>query len=280
MPASFYNTGHYGDIFVSRSFIKDIIQKKPDNYCYIHNYKKNYLFNDIDIRELNRTEIEAIRLIVKNEYCFYTWYAAHEHKYFKDTGCTIQTLYKLFKDVYDALGIQIDSIENYIPAVNFEKYNLTNYTRNKNTVLVCTNVPLSGQSSENSMDYLVNRLAERFPEKLFLITNRINGIKEKENVFYTENILKENNLIELSWLSKQCSSIIGRSSGPYTFSLLKENLDDGVNYFEIVYSYPIGDFTLSNFGLSQIGYNNFHNICARSSWDDIYDFIADRHDKL
>lgn len=280
MPVTFQNDLHYGDLFVSRSFIKDIIQKRPDDYFYVHKHRTNYLFNDLNIKELTLDAAKSQGLMDDEKFCFPTWYAAFNHKYFKDTGCTIQTLYKLFCDVYSTLGISIDPIENYIPTIDFSKYNLDKHKRNKDTVLVCTNMPLSGQSSSNSMEYLVNRLADNFPNKIFLVTNKIDGIKEKQNIFYTENVLKENNLIEIAWLSTQCSSVIGRSSGPYTFSLLKENMNDSVNYFEIVYSYPIGDFTMCNFGLKQLGYSNFYNVCARSSWDDVFYFIEEHNDKL
>lgn len=271
MSILFYNTRHFGDCFVSRSFIADVVNKVNDKVYYAHGHKKNYLFNDI-----NLTEIEPNQDISSYNFIFDTWYATENHKYFEKTGCTLQTLYKIFFDVYQKLGIQIEPINEYIPSIDYKIYGLNEEERNKNSVLVCTNKPLSSQSNSDDMGYFVNEISKRLPEKLFFITNDVPGIETRENVFYTKDILKNNNLIELSWFSTQCSSVIGRSSGPYTFSLTKKNLEEGLKFFEITYSHPEGDFTNCNFGLHNLGYKNFYNMCARCSWTEILEFM-DKH---
>lgn len=275
MSITFTNTAHYGDLFVSRSFIKDISNKIKEDIYYIHKYNKNYLFNDINLKE-----IQFGQQPIDNKFIFETWYATKNHKYYDKSGCTIQTLYKLFKDVYEELNIKLDNIEKYVPNIDYSKYNFPKEKRNKDTILICTNTPLSGQSNTNDMGYLVNKLSEQMPNKLFFVTNEVANLQKRNNVFYTKDVLKTNNLIELSWFSTQCSSIIGRSSGPYTFSLTKENLEEGLNFFEITYSSPEGDFNLCNFGLPKLGYNNFYNICARCSWDETFNFMEKYHDNL
>ena len=273
----FYNRAHYGDLFVSRSFIKDICNTLTDNkYRYIHKYHSNYLFNDI---KLNESKLDN-NLDLTCDYFIDTWYDAHNSKYYKETGCTLQTLYKLFTEAYQELQIPIKNIRHYIPEIDFNFYNLKQEKRNKDTVLICNNTPLSGQSSTEDMTDFIEKLAVVMPNKTFLITNDTLKPLNYKNVFYTKNILKENNLIELSWLSTQCSSVIGRSSGPYTFCLTKTNLEQELKFFEIVYSDPEVNFKNSNFGLDNLNYNNFYNICAKNTWDEILLFLEKYHDNL
>jgi hypothetical protein len=275
MSILFYNTKHYGDCFVSRSFIKDFVNKTNEKVYYAHNHKKNYLFNDINLIEVDTTvDISPYKFI------FDTWYATENHKYFDKTGCTLQTLYKIFLDVYNKLGIPLSNISDYIPTIDYSKYGMNDCERNKNSVLVCTNKPLSSQSNSDDMSFFVNEMAKKMPEKTFFVTNDITNLEKRNNVFYTKDVLKENTLIELSWFSTQCSSIIGRSSGPYTFSLTKKNLDEGLKFFEITYSDVDTDFQNCNFGLHTIGYNNFCNICARCNWKDIVSFMEKHRDNL
>ena len=126
---------------------------------------------------------------------------------------------------------------------------------------------------------VIQSIASFFPEKIFFVTNDTDQEIKLPNVFYTKNILKENNLIELSWLSTQCSSIIGRASGPYTYSFVKKNLNDRIHFFEIAYNEE-NNFEKLNFGLTQLGYNNFTNLDASKSWDEIIEQIKLNSEKL
>ncbi len=273
-----HNLAHNGDLFVSRSFVRDLCEKLNGNVIYLHKYDPNYLFNDISLKEF---KTQAFPIDDNEKRVYSTWYAAKNHRYMEGTGCTIQTLYKLFSEIYFNLGLPINSIQSYIPSINFEKYGYRFIERKPNTVLVCTNTPLSGQSSISDLGYLVNFLSKEFPNKIFYVTNKLSSIENRSNVIFTESILKTNNLIELSWFSTHCSSIIGRSSGPYTFSLLNKNLEDKVTFFEILYTQPEGNFDQFNFGLQKLGYNqNFINICARNSDETILNIISKNNDRL
>jgi hypothetical protein len=47
----FFNNYHNGDIFVSRSFIKDIISKLPNNQYYYAHRNKKYLLKDLNLKD-------------------------------------------------------------------------------------------------------------------------------------------------------------------------------------------------------------------------------------
>jgi hypothetical protein len=266
----FYNICNNGDIFVSRSFVKDIISKLPNNEYYYAHKNKKYLLKDLNLKEIELIEHLKVSSIPK---LIDTWYASNNKKYYD--GCTIQTLYSLFKDVYNDLSINIEDILSYLPEIDYLKYGLSdNEKRNKNTILICNNKPLSGQSSQGDMSWFVQNIASFFPEKIFFVTNDTDQEIKLPNVFYTKNILKENNLIEVSWLSTQCSSIIGRASGPYTYSLVKKNINDKIHFFEIAYKdEKTNNFEKLNFGLPELGYTNFTNLDASKSWEDVLEGI-------
>ena len=65
-----------------------------------------------------------------------------------------------------------------------------------------------------------------------------------------------------------------------TFCLTKTNLEQELKFFEIVYSDPEVNFKNSNFGLDNLNYNNFYNICAKNTWDEILLFLEKYHDNL
>jgi len=273
----FTNFAHYGDLFVSRSFIKDIILKLPEHdYYYIHNYKLNYIFNDLKIKECNLVnELPTIH------YVFDTWYTANNQKYFQDTKCSLQTLYKLFQDVYQTLGISLEPIQEYIPTIDFSFYSLIKKERKNKSILICNNVPQSGQSSTSDMTDFIEKFSSNYKDVTFFITNETSKDLVSPNIVYTKNILKKNDLIEISWLSTQCSTILGRTSGPYTYSILKENLNDNVKYIEIYNkNYEDINHDYENFGLPKLNYNNFLTIDSNLSWDKILQTINENVEEI
>lgn len=262
-----HNLANNGDLFVSRSFVRDLCEKLNGNVIYLHKYDPNYLFNDISLKEF---KTQAFPIDDNEKRVYSTWYAAKNRRYMEGTGCTIQTLYKLFSEMYFNLGLPINSIQSYIPSINFEKYQFKSNKRNTQNVLICNNIPLSGQSSTDDMSLFIEQLARSCPKKIFFVTNETKKHLNYPNIIYTKNILKTNNLIEISCFSKECSYIIGRASGPYTFSFIKENFDDGVKFFEIAYPNHMGEnFNLANFGLQKLGYNNFLNLNCEEPLENI-----------
>jgi hypothetical protein len=137
------------------------------------------------------------------------------------------------KELYTKLSIfdNLKGIENYIPSIDYTKFNLKSFNedklKNKKNVLFCNNFVNSRQSENFSFSEIINNLGEKFKDINFIITNYESGIIIKENVFYTTDIITGFNnfdLNEISYLSTKCDVIIGRSSGPYSFSIVKENI--------------------------------------------------------
>ena len=76
-----------------------------------------------------------------------------------------------------------------------------------------------------SFNNYIIEISKKLPNYLFILTEPIN--------FYSENIITTNlitntlpDLVHIGHISKYCDVIIGRSSGPYCFSQIYDNLED------------------------------------------------------
>jgi hypothetical protein len=92
-------------------------------------------------------------------------------------------------------------------------------------VLICNNNSLSGQSNNLNLDYLIDQVSELYPDITFYVTDKMSV--NKSNVIFTSDITNAlPDLLEISYISTKCNIIIGRGSGPYSFSILFENIKD------------------------------------------------------
>jgi len=116
--------------------------------------------------------------------------------------------------------------DNYIEDINV---NLKGIKR----VLVSNGPALSGQSSFGDFYNIVNILSEKYKNVDFICTQRL-GI-EKENIFYTDDILScsdnSDNILEIVKFSESCDLIVGKNSGPHGMSHTKKNAGDKYKTF-------------------------------------------------
>jgi hypothetical protein len=230
-----YNYFHNGDLFYSRILIEML--KDYFNINYYHNLKP-HLFYDLD----NVNEIIGIPITYDIHNIDFqnkkinTWIGQRGMKYVNNVnvGCTFENHFYLAKEICENLGITIDSPENYLPSINFEKIKnketidtlLTDLKKRfKNIVLISNGDVNSGQSLNFNFKTIIDLLSKENPEILFLITKPEFNISE--NVINVSDITKIlPDLVEISYVSLFCDIIIGRASGPYCFSQNKENLMD------------------------------------------------------
>lgn len=233
----FYNFWHNGDIHVSRSFVRYIVENVPaKNYFYCH-LNSPKLIQDISKLKHKPFDLpEEFRwkgwyLDDKTLYCN-TWYNAYEQQEFK--GCTIQTLFNIFRRGlketinFDLPGEPID----YLPEIDgfcythepiTEFLNKIDYER---SVLISNCDVLSGQSHNFDFNPIINYFSDIYPSISFIVTN-MNGDKiNRKNVYYFQDVIKVNgcDLNEIALLSNFIPIIIGRNSGPQTFTFLKRNV--------------------------------------------------------
>ena len=243
MSIMFYNYFHNGDLIYSKSFVKEIIESIPVDFFYAH-YKNTKIFQDLNLTQINPTSIPQIlngkereKITIINDHNLVlvnTWIGAYLTP---EDECTLNFNYKLYGSVYTELnkiyGLNLrlkKDKKEYFPTVDFNKINrtkvdefLTNYTNKK--ILICNGPALSNQCFYNGdMKDLVIRLANTYTNIIFICTQKFNtNIK---NIIFTDDINNriDFDLTEISYLSTFCDIIVGRNSGPYAFSELKENI--------------------------------------------------------
>lgn len=249
MDIYFYNQTGNGDVFYSREFIKDIKNKIGDSHYYIH--KKDFsILKDIDIKQIKMDELYSIpdqtkMLFKKDDNLYINTWVGNLMRENEQLNVNLSTNYLLFYIIYETLGIKMEQKDFYIPKINFERIDKTNIdnffkTLNKKAILVCNGNVLSFQSENFNFDIIINEISYLFKDILFIMTNDTK--LSKSNVIKVSDILGYdiNNLLEISYISTKTDIIIGRCSGSFCFSHIKENMENHNKKF-ISINYHKGD---------------------------------------
>jgi len=241
----FYNNFHNGDIHYSRTFVKDIMNKLGDNdYCYLHNCDPSILK---DIKKLKHNNsfisfdnwnlisdypIKHNSQIIRTDDNFFinTWVGQKDMSYIhtdKDISCSLYAHYNLYKDIYNELSIPIEDIEYYIPEIDFNNINKSSIDKfisnNKyeKIILIANNIPRTVRM-DLDLNLLADKLSIDYPNVLIALTNKTE--LKRSNVLFIGDLISEPNLNEISYFSKFCNIIVGFPSGPYVFTMIKDNL--------------------------------------------------------
>ena len=232
---TFFNYFNNGDFHVSRWFIKDMMDKLKNKYKFFYaqnsQHSRGLILKDLENLELSfylPPDEHSSFVQEKNIIYINTWYAQGHWKYSKEHECSLYTLYKIFIDVYKYFDIPIENIEFYIPKIIFENLPISNMDLSKlslypKKILVCTGNTLSGQCHNFSFHNIVFKLAQKYTSILWMTTTDFSF--NLDNVVSTNKITNvDMDLNEIAYLSTLCSIIIGRTSGPYTFSIIEKNV--------------------------------------------------------
>ena len=122
----FFNAFHNGDIHLSRSFVKDIMTKKNAiAYFYQHANAEKLLK---DIKSLSYEPLTFCPVGVgyndpayfSSDSTFINTWVGQNRMYYVNTfgGCTLDAYYQMFKDIYEALGLQglLYDKQEYLPS--------------------------------------------------------------------------------------------------------------------------------------------------------------------
>ena len=245
MRIIFFNHFRNGDIFLSRGFVRQIMQQVKSmlpetQFAYAHTNPHNLL---IDLPEISY-EPETLKNVNQNDNLIRigddvylnSWYCQQGGKYYKSYGLTFDCLYKAFDDIckrlWDfSLADISDDPTTFFPSIDYSKCPIENVQswlseHKAPKILIGNGQALSTQAINFNMAPIIAELANRHKDKIFILSSGAN-IKMPENVFYTNDITgkkKEvSDLNEVSFLSNNCDTIIGRASGAFTFAQTKEN---------------------------------------------------------
>jgi hypothetical protein len=241
----FHNNFHNGDVHLSRNFVRNYVKLlNAENYFYIHNCDPKITF-DLDpevktISDYAKTNSlqEKLLHVDENKLFINTWIGTENKKFLKKFGLNYNCYRQIFFEVLK--NFEIDFLdhneEDLIPKIDFSKYNIEIKNSNifdkiENNVLFCNNDFKSGQSLIFNMDFFLEKKSKEFSNLNFIVTNPTNV--KNHNIFNLKDFIQTtgSDLIECAYISQFCRYIVGRSSGPYTFSIMKENLLDSNKNF-------------------------------------------------
>lgn len=238
-----YNGCNNGDVHVARSYIQDIANKYSGEVYYaIKPSFSSPLLSDISnikqyfVSEEFMRDILHQSIVIQNDITYInTWFCQLDGKYFKQTqteNCNFTILYAIFTDVYKHLSLELDEYLNYIPKIDFQNLELDEQKRLidqtskfKSRILICSSDVKSGQAPNFDFTIPVDLLSAKYKDCCFLLTRSLD-IK-KENVIDISHY----SLNQIAYISQYCNVIVGRSSGPYVFSIIKENVFDETKTF-------------------------------------------------
>lgn len=239
----FYNPYHNGDLHLSRAFVEFFIKNKTaKEYIYCHNQNPEvlrhvkhlnfYPLKDalIQNEQLPGTFIDRPELNLSNSLFLNTWIGQQNKKFYNPyNGCTLQGNYELYKSHIKTfnLDLQLEEIDKYIPQIKLRNQRIQQYFKflyPGKCVFISNGYVHSGQAYNFDFDPIIDQLSNDYPDYLFVLTNRFN-LEEKDNLIYTRKIHGKLgfDMNENSYISKYCKFIIGRSSGSFVFSIVKEN---------------------------------------------------------
>jgi hypothetical protein len=241
-----FNLWHNGDLHCGRSFV---------NYTY--NYVKSLglecehyqnvplnLYKDLGIPCKTPINVEhRTPCFIKDNILYLnTWFAIDMTIYNK-YGVSFDTLYEHFTNIFKVYfdkDISTEDLWTFFPEIDYNKFNIENAKKFLNTnkdrkkIFISNGTVHSAQSINFSFSDIINSLANKYPEYLFLLSNEDSYIKNSENIHFTKNIINSNecDLNENSYLSTECDIIIGRHSSPYMFAITKYNYNRNVKFID------------------------------------------------
>jgi hypothetical protein len=259
----FFNYAHKGDVFLSRAFVSEIMETLKNfdiNFSYTH-YWGEYLLKDLDCKFVELEEVPDFYLknkkelgenFVKGDTVYInTWIGKYFDKSKQFYGeCNLRSIYSLmYAEIYNFLSeifsvdFQLKDIIQYFPSIEYSVFNISSideFLKNnkRRKVLFCNGPALSGQCDEYNGDltYTIEKLLGKYTDTIFITTHKINS--QSDRLFYTGDIIQSDlsfygegqvsthiqDINEISYLSIYCDLIIGRSSGPFTFTNVYENM--------------------------------------------------------
>jgi hypothetical protein len=161
-------------------------------------------------------------------------------------GCNPYSLTESWQKIFNEINTFADSnltvkenFDYYVPEIDYNQYDVANIDRFFETikvdrcVLFCNDEPLSSQSFVGDMKDIIVHFASQYSATTFFCTKRFDTTLP--NIVFTDHLTNRvrdgNDLNEISYLSTKCNAIIGRNSGPFVFSEIKENFQNPRKHF-------------------------------------------------
>jgi len=233
----FFNHFNRGDLFANSEFVKQIVKELPNvNFEYMH-YQPSNITDTLGIKYTGQPidSLNKKTTIYKQGDTLYvnTWAASNWDIFCKHGGVNLDTLTDLWGKIFKAINkffksnLKIKGKKDYLSKPDYSiidddiKKSIDSFFESSNTkkILICNGTPQSGQSFLYSIEDFIKEYFDN-NNYTFIFTEKNVSLNHK-NVTFTNDIFtptSQSDLFEISYLSKFCDIIIGRNSGPYTYS--------------------------------------------------------------
>jgi hypothetical protein len=269
----FYNLWHNGDVFSGRGYLQHIKNSLPNvkfGYYHVCNSK---IVSDLirtqfkpDLKKFQVEQLNYNKIFETNETIYInSWVGAYfyqnqshmtDHSAFianleGEGHANYLSLHKIYKFIIDYLnsnhGCDIILENNpltYVPTINWEKYEIQKALdfikqHDRKRHLICNGKVRSMQSGLSNLSQIIDHMAMEFKNDVFICTEKFET--NQKNIFFTSEIFNiENDLNEISYLSTFCDTIVGKNSGPFMFTHVKENINN-LNKIFVAMSHNVSD---------------------------------------
>lgn len=238
----FFNHYRNGDCFINRQYVRDIIdQLKIDQVYYAHDNHPS-ITKDLPVihkptQSLNSQVHQGVKIGYdpgENALYINTWVGVTVPRYFNwGQHANFVILNDIWQEYYQDLNLVFKGDHgHYLPEFDFEHFDLTlcnqwlDQIDRKPFTLICNGKQQSEQSDLGNMQNVLPSLVDMYPDHVFLVCDKLNF--QHPNVFYTDNIFQSTvgNLPYIAYLSQFANLVVGKNSGPFSFSHLSTNLND------------------------------------------------------
>ena len=237
----FFNSFGNGDLFNSREFVKELIEKIPAENYYYHHSKSERMFQDIpklkSVRVTERCFNDRGFSQIGNDLYINTWIGRDSKYVLPGVGCTIAMNLRMYNEILNQAGLDIrlsKELIDYIPTIDFTKLdnkyldNINKFVEkysHKRKILWSTGHVQSNQAINFDFEPMINIISGEYSDILFIVTEP-SGVMRK-NIHYTGDIIKSEDgfdLNEISYLSLFTDTFIGKPAGPFVFAQNKLNM--------------------------------------------------------
>lgn len=252
----FYNHWHNGDVFSGKGYMQDIIEQLGPTFCITHaqlNSPKVMIdlpCDHIHIDQLPPEVTAHIRYIdIGGTFYINTWIGAYgsavippgqHHANWQNLLTMWNHIMEVIKQNFKSdfqLAVSeggIAQIAKYIPSTNWTPYDTGPAMRwlggrSNRVALFCNGLVRSTQSNLGLMENVLEQLCHDYPNIDFVCTSKFENSFGATNLYFTDDIFAEvadGDINEIAFLSTRCSMIVGKNSGPFMFTHVKENVLD------------------------------------------------------
>jgi hypothetical protein len=267
----FYQYGHNGDAITAKEFIRQVITEYPMfDYTLYHTVDTKVL-QDLNIKfvplvdqfDLSKKSYRSKNYLAISIGCS-TYSPPYYDLIFKDNqppyyfyrGIHLNMLRQMWSDIFDIINkhcstnLKLKEAVHYLPTIDYDQFDVEKIDKfisidSNKKILLCNGPTLTGQSFAEDFSDILPDICNLHPDKTFICTKSFNT--NIPNLKFTNDIIgiQGSDLNEIGYLSRYCDLIIGKHSGPFMFTLTKENLlDSGKTFLSFVRpindSFPIG----------------------------------------